>query len=312
MANIVQGTRVAPWIGIGTSGHWKSSAEALHDSGLDFTVRQEQLYWNREDRYDPMIVYSEVAPMFGNIRNDDDRLLGCVTPQYKIVQNTDAFSMLDPFLGNGEITHAGMTEDGLVFMVAEVAVRSIGGEDYIINLMATNSFNTKYPCQIIMTPVRIICQNMYRKLVNDKVFLAKHTTSANERLQLIANSQTVERKILAFGSVVETAQGKSMTRQRLEMLIAMLFPYPKENSPRELTFKAKTDEQRKNFMDRYFDAPDNRMHQDTAFGFVNAYYDWLSHRGPSRESGQSWDDRRLSGIVSGLDVDNAVLREALK
>ena len=83
---ITQGNRVAPWLGIGVQGQWDNSASALEASGLDFDVRQEQLYWKREDknnaRYDGcQIVYNERAPMFANVRNTDDRLLGCVTPQ---------------------------------------------------------------------------------------------------------------------------------------------------------------------------------------------------------------------------------------
>lgn len=309
---IVQSNRVAPWLGIGIQGRWDNSSEALRDAGLDFDVRQEKLFWQRDDNG---IVYNEVAPMFANVRNTDDRLLGCVTPQYKIIQNRDAFSLIDPFIqGNGGIiTNVGMTEDGLAFMVARVQVaRSIGMEPYEINLMATNSFNTKYPCQIILTPIRIYCQNMYRKLTNDRVFLAKHTMAADERLRAIAQGNAVEKKVLAFKNVIETYQGKHMSPSQLEALVAMLFPYPKEGGPRELTYRVKADEQRQRFKDQYFEAPDNLKHRDTAFGFVNAYFDYLSHRSATRDTSMSWADRRLSGLVSGLDVDTKALHQALK
>ena len=134
---ITQGNRVAPWLGIGVSGQWDNSAEALRDAELDFDVRQEQLYWQHEDPPGSGVVYDERAPMFGNVRNTDDKLLGCVTPQYKVIQNRDAFSLIDPFLSTGGvITNVGMTEDGLCFMVARMQVdRIIGGEPYEINLM---------------------------------------------------------------------------------------------------------------------------------------------------------------------------------
>lgn len=310
---IVRAGRVAPWLGIGVQGQWDNSFEALQAAELDFNVRQEELFWVREDKEDSYITYNEPVPMFANVRNTDDKLLGCVTPQYKIIQNRDAFSLIDPFLGNGGIiTNVGMTEDGLCFMVARVQVEHIiGDEPYEINLMLTNSFNTKYPCQIIMTPIRIICQNMYRRVVNDRIFLAKHTATANERLQAIANGNAIDKKILAFSNVIECYQGRHMSVRQLEALVAMLFPYPKEG-PREVTYRIKADEQRQRFMDRYFDAPDNRVHQDTAFGFVNAYFDYLSHRSNTREMTGSWADRRFSGLVSGNDVDISLLRDALK
>lgn len=316
---IVQSNRVAPWLGIGVQGQWDNSTEALQAAGLDFDVRQEKLYWKREDKttvnFMNQLVYDEPAPMFANVRNTDDKLLGCVTPQYKTIQNRDAFSLIDPFVqGNGGIiTNVGMTEDGLCFMVARVEVaRSIGMEPYEINLMATNSFNTKYPCQIILTPIRIYCQNMYRKLTNDRVFLAKHTLTANDRLREIAQGNAVEKKVLAFKNIIETYQGKHMSSRQLEALVAMLFPYPKEGGPREVTYRLKAEEQRQRFMDQYWDAPDNRKHQENAFGFVNAYFDYLSHRSNTREMSGSWTDRRLSGLVSGNDVDTKALHEALK
>lgn len=306
--SIVARNRVAPWVGIGTSGAWSSSTEALEAAGLDFTVRQQDLFWERVEP--DGIVYMEKAPMFANIKDDDDRLLGCVTPQYKILQNRLAFSVIDPFLGkDGVITHAGMTEDGLCFMVAEVSAKMFGGEEYQIYLMATNSFNTRYPCQVIMTPVRIICQNMYRKLIPDRIFLAKHTTSVQERLAAIVKGNIVEKKILMFGDMIDQAQGRQLGRSQLEMLVAMLFPYPKANGPREMTFKAKADRAREEFLDVYYDAADNVVHHGTAFGFVNAYYDWLSHRDQSRGSSAKWEDRRLQGLVSGDDVDLAILKE---
>lgn len=305
--------RVAPWIGIGVSGQWDNSLDAIRASQLDFHVRQEELFWQREENISgASVVYNEKAPMFANIRDTDDRLLGCVTPNYKVVQNRDAFSLIDPFLGNnGFISHAGMTEDGLCFMVAEVKTKVIGGEDYTINLMITNSFNTKYPCQIIMTPVRIICQNMYRKLIPDRIFVAKHTIAANDRLRAIASGNAVEKKILAFSDIIEQAQGRSMSQQKLNALIGMLFPYPKEGGPREQTFKIKADEQRQKFLDVYYDAPDNLKHHDTMFGFINAYYDYVSHREQSRSTGIRWADRRLSGIVDGGDIEVGILKKVI-
>lgn len=300
--------RQAPWIGIGVSGHWNNSYDALQDAGLDFEVRREELFWQHDCNG---IVYNETAPMYANVRNTDDMLLGCVTPQYKLIQNRDAFSLIDPFLANGEIIQAGMTEDGLVFMVAEVGMETIRGDDYMIDLMVTNSFNTKYPCQIIMTPLRIICQNMYKGLVKDRIFLTKHTLAANEKIQLIANGNVVEKRVLAFANIVEQAQHRSMTAARLKEVLEILFPYPKEGGPREETFRLKADSQRQMFIDEYYDAPDNRQYQDTAFGFINAYFDYLSHRQASRETSMAWADRRLSGIVSGADINNAAIKAVL-
>lgn len=79
-----------------------------------------------------------------------------------------------------------------------------------------------------------------------------------------------------------------------------------------MTYRIKTEEQREMFEDVYFNAPDNKVHQDTAFGFINAYFDYLSHRPETRNTGVSWADRRLSGLVSGNDVNQQALKEVFR
>jgi len=315
MPNIVVQGRQTPWLGIGYSGEWDCSADALAVAHMDFEVVRENTYWNKPDLVegDIEVVSPELLPMYANVRQDTHKVLGCVTPQYKIIQNADAFSLIDPFLGNGKITHVGMTDAGLCFMVANVrADQIIGGEPYEIDIMVTNSFNGNYPCQIIMTPVRIYCQNMYRGLINDKVFLAKHTRTANDRIIQIAGSNEIDKKVNLLAGVIESSQTKKIDARKLESLIALLFPFPKPG-PRELVYREKAEENRQLFIDKYYNAADNEDHKGTAFGFINAYYDYLSHRDCQKNmQGSKWEDRRLSGLVSGVDIKHNVIKAAME
>lgn len=325
MSNLAIAQKLAPWVGIGVSGSWDNSTDALDAADMNFTVYPEKIFWDKPDGilldeihdtgYQSQYVsMPEMVDMFANVRGDTNQVLGCVTPQYRIIQNKDAFSLIDPFIqGNdGVITNAGMTADGLCFMVARIInSRGIGGEPYEINLMVTNSFNTKYPCQIIMVPLRIICQNMYRRLVNDKILLAKHTLNVNERVISIAQSKGIDKKIDTFKMIIESAQAIKITKAKLNSLIEMMFPYPKEG-PREEAYRIRTDNLRRDFIESYFDAPDNAMHKDSSFGFINAYYDWISHRSAPRETSMKWNERRFNGIVNGVDINTHVLKEAMK
>ena len=90
-------------------------------------------------------------------------------------------------------------------------------------------------------------------------------------------------------------------------ILPVLFPYPKPGGEREQTSKAKVDAMREEFVDRYYCASDNRKFHGRAIGFLNAYYDWLSHRDPRKNMPGSWNDRKLSGIVSGNDVKTKVI-----
>ena len=64
-------------------------------------------------------------------------------------------------------------------------------------------------------------------------------------------------------------------------------------------------------MDVYYDAADNCKFHNKAIGFLNAYYDYISHRNPTKNMSGSWEDRRLSGIVSGNDVKAKVIKAVL-
>lgn len=309
--------RQAPWIGIGKSGEWTDYHEALADAGLDFTVAPKRAKVEQQELLDPDVVYFEDVPnTIVNIREQDNKILGVVSDNYAIVQNADAFSLLDPFTkAGGVIKHAGMTEQGLVFMVLHIRKENMLGDDWDFDVMCTNSFNGGFPLALIMVPTRIICQNMYRKLMgnNDALLHVRHGAHANHRLTAATTATSgIMGYISAFGHTLELAQSKTYSHGDVEKwLLPVLFPYPKEGGVRELTFKAKADELRTEFMDRYYDAADNRKYHGTALGFLNAYYDYLSHHDPSKNMPGSWTDRRLSGLINGNDVKDKLIKKVM-
>lgn len=321
------GARNAPWIGIGASGHWTDYRDAMIAGGLDFTVWQEKTYWNN-----PVVPIAQIPgyPMGGlitqtpeeldmlvNVRDTDNKVLGTVTRQYGVVQNRDAFSLLEPFTdAGGVITNAGMTEQGLCFMVLRMSKQRFLGDDFDFDVMCCNSFNTAFPLSLMFVPTRIICQNMYRKFMHggsDMLLHMRHGNNIDKRLEAankaVASLSDYTRK---FGEVYDYANSKDMTVRQMVDVIAMLFPYPKPGGPRELASREKVDALRKEFYDKYYLAKDNEKYQGTVLGFLNAYYDYLSHRQPVKSMPGSWESRRLSGIVSGNDVKAGIIKEVLR
>lgn len=317
MANaIMQRQRTAPWIGIGASGSWTDYREALEAADIDFDVYNDKAHVWLPDipgDADGPVYAADVPGIMVNIRKDDNRILGVVSEQYRIVQNEEAFSLLEPFTqAGGIITNAGMTEQGLCFMVLRMRNESILGDDYEFDVLCTNSFNARYPLALIMTPLRIICQNMYRQLMgkHDSMLNVRHLSYAQNKLTA---AQTVTQNMLAyssmFGDSLENLYHTDLPARRLEHVVEMLFPYPKPGGKREQTSIARVDMQRREFMDVYYDAQDNQKFHGSALGFVNAYYDYLSHRDPGKNMPGSWADRRFSNLVSGDAVNQKVLKE---
>ena len=317
-----QRKREAPWIGIGTSGSWTDYREALYDGKLDFTVEGRPA---KVEIVDPMgtgfgtsiVTYEDVPGVQVNVRRRDQKILGCVSSQYGIVQNDQAFSLLEPFTqAGGVITNVGMTEQGLAFMVLRMRRETMFGDEWNFDVMCTNSFNARFPCALIMVPTRIICQNMYRGLMgnnHDALLHIRHGSLAQRRLQAASKATaSMLSYIDAFNLTLQKSRVNPMQRDEVECdLLPILFPYPKPGGDRERMSRERIDAMREEFMDVYYDAPDNRKFHGTGLGFLNAYYDYLSHRDPGKCMPGSWEDRRLSGLVSGNDVKQRVVKTAI-
>jgi hypothetical protein len=321
MANnqLAQRQRHAPWIGIGTSGYWSDPQECLHDAGLDFNVvaKDAKVEVPAQGWGYGLTKHIEVPGIQVNMKEGTEQILGVVSARYGIVQNQDAFELLRPFCeAGGFITNAGMTEQGLCFMVLHAEDKNILGDKYSFDVMCTNSFNGAFPCALVMVPRRIVCQNMYKGLMrnNDGLLHVRHGSYADERIKA---AKTATQQILeyqtAFADIVCSAYSHELPAAKIEdVLLPMLFPYPKPGTPRELTSRERADQLRQEFMDVYYEAPDNMRYHGSAMGFLNAYFDYLSHRDPTKCMPGSWEDRRLSGLISGQDIKQKVIKEALK
>lgn len=115
----------------------------------------------------------------------------------------------------------------------------------------------------------------------------------------------------AFQLQLELAYSNKMTDNKIRWLIEMLFPYPKPGGTRELMSRDRIDSMREEFYDTYYLASDNYDFRETGMGFLNAYYDYLSHRGQTKNMNNNWNDRRLSGLVSGSDIKTKVINKAM-
>jgi len=309
--------RRAPWIGIGVSGEWQDYREALHAAELDFDVRSLPA---QVEIPDPILSetmgvaltrYEEVPGVKVNVRKTDDQILGCVSSQYGVIQNDDAFRLLQPLCHAGAvITHAGMTEQGLVFMVAEWHNFYVGGEEYDLNIMCTNSFNGNFPCGLILTPTRIICQNMYRKVVKDQLISVRHMSLAPRRIEeAIAQQEMLLSFEEKFKGVMESSLSIQLAQSDVDKLVAMIFPYPKDKeSMRYETSVQQINMLREEFLDTYYCASDVKKFGACAMRFLHAYYDYLSHGNlVRRETLGNVDSKRLSRLVSGESVNGNIV-----
>ena len=300
---------VAPWIGVGESGEWSSVADAMDACGLNFHVTDKDLQfsWDDEQGDGSALTYYNTVPGYkATVRTDTHDPLGVVSNTYRIVQNEDIFSMLDPFVKmGGTITHGGMTAQGLCFMIVTMENANVAEDDYTINVMATNSFNGAFPATLICSPVRIICQNMYRQLMNnsDSVASFRHSLNVGGRLETLKSAYdmfTGYKDLFAH----DVERLKSLpAAHTIDEFVELMFPYTNNNeeSARYQSSKDRVDERRAFYVNHYYNSPTNSDH-GTCFALVNAYYDYMSHDVPVRKTDEEYRDARLSKIVGGKMV----------
>ena len=287
-----------PWIGVGTSGEWISVSEALYDSGLAFNVNQEDCY-TREGHIIPGLAV--------NRKSYDGTILGYTSNRYGVIQNYEAFSMLNPFIKDGgRIIQAGQTANGMMFMVLKLNMINVLGDDYELYVFVTNSFNRAYPCSLIITPMRIICQNMYRNIVKDTIFTVRHNGLANNRITSASDAIDVSLTYAnSFKERVKSLYDIEADAVYTSKFVEKLFPY-KEQTVMTERMKLDIDAQRELFISQYFNAEDNLKYHGTKLGLINAYYDWVTHASPQRMT-MNFDSRRLAGLISGEAIDKKLI-----
>jgi phage/plasmid-like protein (TIGR03299 family) len=142
--------RQPTWSGLGTKVETaRTSAEALKQSKLDWSVIQQPIYTEQ----------GHLIPNYkANVRDSDNSVLGIVTDRYSVVQNTEAFSFIDVLLGEGvRFENIGSLQNGRrCFILAKLPDRYvINGERIDPYLCFCNSHDGSLALTIFMTPIRI-------------------------------------------------------------------------------------------------------------------------------------------------------------
>ena len=184
------------WHGLGKIVQdYPNSAEALQFAGLDYTVEKRKLFtFDNENEatngdLEIKIPEIEVPDFYATLRTDTEQVLGVVGKEYKVVQNTDAFSFFDSIVGGEGIQYetAGALGRGeRIFITAKLPGYITVGRDDLIEkyLFLTTSHDGYGSIMAAFTPVRIVCNNTLNAALRNctNSITIRHTENAKERL----------------------------------------------------------------------------------------------------------------------------------
>ena len=294
MKTINYSERRPVWSGLGTDiSRCSSISEALVVSGLDFTVRQEN------------IQTSEACPIpldgfRANIK-DDGTPLGIVSTKYKVVQNADAFAFLDSLVEEGmKFERAGGLQNGRkVFVLARMPDKYIiSGEHISPYIVFINSHDGTGSIKILMTPVRVICLNMLNLALRNAVrsWSAVHSGNVSYKLEDAKNTLLyADRYMQELGVTIEELKQQPVNDAKVLELVDVLLPTNDSMSDAQ---RKNVGLQREDLLERYFHAPDLAPLKQTAYRFINAVSDHATHADPIRRR-ENYNEALFNRSVEG-------------
>ena len=284
------GNGVTPWHGIGEIVKGTlSSEEAIKVAKLDWDVTPKPIF----DEFGREIPGYKV-----NQRSSDNKNLGIVTNKYKIVQNSEAFSFTDALLGKGvQYESAGSLASGKrVWLLARMENTTIAEENIDPYLVFTNSHDGTGAVRVAITPIRVVCQNTLNLALDQasRHWSCAHKGDIQSKLEearfTLQNAEAyMEALEEEFGELklkkITEKQVRDMIDKLLEIEFNNLFVNAVKKGNvidfkerlRQQKYEEKLNRKKADILNIYFDKPDLRGTEQSAFRFVNAVSDYATH-----------------------------------
>ena len=266
--------REKPWHGLGVIVEKAPTMnDALKLSGLDWTASKEQVYTEFNGR---KII---VPDTFATVRNTDGQVLGTVGNRYQIVQNTEAFQFVDQMKATGDVefeTAGSLFNGSTVFITAKMGQFKLLGDDVDKYLVFSNSFNGSSRVRMVVTPIRVVCNNTLSLALreHDREWHGTHTGSiTNKVADAINGLGFAEEYYSELTKSAESLAKIKLSDAEFQKLIDHLYPVTDEMSTR----KKNSVEYNRNAIISAYMMDDLNNVRGTAYGLINAVSDYCTH-----------------------------------
>lgn len=291
------GNGILPWHECGTVIQGTaSSAEAIKLAGLDWDVIPKPIY----DEFGRELPGYKV-----NMRSSDNTALGIVTDRYRIVQNSEAFAFTDALLGEGvRYETAGSLASGKrVWMLARMENTLLAEENIDPYLVFTNSHDGTGAIRVALVPIRVVCSNtlnlalhqasrhwscVHKGDIQSKLEEARFTLSSAEKYMEALEEEFGELKL----KTITDKQVRDMTEKLLEIEFNNLYNKAIKTGNiidfkerlRQQKYEEKLAAKRNDILTIYHEKPDLVGTEKSAFRFVNAVSDWITHTNDHKQT----------------------------
>lgn len=290
---------VATWDSIGTSivgmGKQTHLAEALDKANLNYYVGKENI-----TTASGLIIPGKQATV-KHYNDGSTAVAGVVSPSYEVMQNIDAFNFVDDLVDEGvEIIKAGETYTGMIYLIGKMPEVTVLGDTFQPNIIFQNSHNGTKTLAATICLLRIACQNQFASTFKnaDNAIKLRHTRTLEQRLAL---SQNILREAYTyaktFGNDAEELAKMHISDVSVNKAFDLLIGAAKD----ELTQRQQNniEDMRTAFRAAYH-AEDIQNFRGTAWGALNAYTDFATHR--ETKNTQHGAERKFMDVSFGDDT----------
>ena len=221
-------TEDKPWHGLGTPVFQAMTAQEAIELGRLNWIVEPQPVFTRDGK---IIDRSRVI-----VRLDTQFPLGIVKGKYQIVQNKDAFSMLDSLVEGGLKYHTvGSLFDGRkIWLLAKLPGQiQVIGQDVVDKfLLLSTSHDGSQTLRIMFTPIRVVCNNTLTTAQNELganyLLNAKHTHNITKKIVAIKDFFVdINRRSKEFQDASKAMVCKTLNDEQIEAFLFDVLGYSK-------------------------------------------------------------------------------------
>ena len=270
-----------PWHGVGTELKQPATArEAIEAARLDYKVQLHPV----------MTDFKVINNVMATARHDNQDVLGIVSPKYRIIQNTEAFSFFDGVVGEGQAIYhtAGALGKGERIWIMAKLPNDIVIKDDVIEkyLVLTNSHDGKSALKMYFTPIRVVCQNTLSMSLVD----ASGGISIRHSGNIKSKTEEAQRLLQIAGHSYKDFEDKTrlltdtpLNVDKAERYFNRLI-YNTETPTREDFESTKTLNKRNELLGLFESGLGNKNHliRHTAWTAYNAVTEYVDHRASIR------------------------------
>lgn len=297
--------RTTTWHAIGKDvQECKSMEQVLRASGLDYGVTKKPVFTQAGG---DKPTFKPIPNRFVTTRSNDGHMYDVVSDKFQVVQNRDAFDFVNYMGDDLTFEKAGETANGMVYIIGKLPQVNILGDAFTPHVIFRNGFSGKVKITAAICPLRIVCQNQFNfafKNTQNAVTI-RHVGNAEAKLQEAREVLKMSADYMAeINAMANQYVGVKLTPDQLEKVVNQMFPMANIESMNSFK-RHQLEAARAAFVNAY-NADDNGNFRGTAWGLINAYTDYITHKVPMGKS-ETKEEGKFMTVTFHPAMMNAIL-----